>query len=393
MQSAIQFPTSLTFGQQIQLTKQLFGHHLLIVGQTGSGKTTTTLALLSQLQQQNETAIILDPTGEYTQLPNTVTYRFGDNAYFEAGKLSAAHLLRTLQLPVVSTLLQKLRQAITDLRLQQNVIKRPGIYQRLNRPIHDHQQSLRQLGSWASDYHLPDLFDQLIAEFVVPRLDEEADYHLLGQQYDRVAINRQWPQLTMLQERLASPVFLTLFDTDSHPGTMKSELNFVLKMFLHHASQHRTLVIDLSLLKNYEDSQRLLISLLLKQILKYRLQSNAGFPVNVVLDEAHRYLPKDGHDLADNGIFQLLREGRKLDLKMILTTQSPLDLPARLRSQFGDLIVHRLLDENEVHSLPGNWRLPGVAGLATGEINLCFFGHQAVKGYVNLPTWWREEVK
>ncbi len=389
MQSAIQFSTTMTASQQVRLMKQLLSHHLLIVGQTGSGKTTTTLSLLSQLQQQNETAIILDPTGEYAQLPNTVTYRFGDNAYFEAGKLSAVHLLRILQLPVTPEFLQKLRQAITDLRLQQNVIKHSGIYQRQNRPIQDHQQALRHLGSWASDYHLSDLFDQLIAEFVIPRLDGQADYHLLGQQYDRVAINRQWPQLTMLQERLASPVFRALFDTDSHPGTMKSELNFILKMFLHHASQHRTLVIDLSLLKNYEASQRLLISLLLKQILKYRLQANAGFPVNVVLDEAHRYLPKDSRDLADNGIFQLLREGRKLDIKLILTTQSPLDLPARLRSQFGNLIVHRLLDESEVRSLPGDWRLPRAAYLAVGEINLCLFDHQPVTAHINLPAWWQ----
>ncbi|MGY0220992.1 hypothetical protein ACW18Z_04775 [Limosilactobacillus fermentum] len=38
--------------------------------------------------------------------------------------------------------------------------------------------------------------------------------------------------------------------------------------------------------------------------------------------------------LARNGIFQVLREGRKLGLSMIMTTQSPLDLPAELRSQF-----------------------------------------------------------
>jgi energy-coupling factor transporter ATP-binding protein EcfA2 len=171
----------LSASQQSQLTDALFAHHLLIVGQTGSGKTTTTLSLLSQLQQQNETAIILDPTGEYAKLPNTITYRFGDNAYFEAGKLSATQLLRALQLPVDPVILQKLRQAITDLQLQHNVINQPGVYHRRNRAIRDHQRALRQLGDWASDYRLPDLFDQLIEEFVVPRTDAQADYALLGQ--------------------------------------------------------------------------------------------------------------------------------------------------------------------------------------------------------------------
>ena len=67
----------------------LKAHHLLIVGQTGSGKTTTTLSLLDQFQHENQTAIVLDPTGEYAQLPNAVTYTLGENAYLEAGKLSA----------------------------------------------------------------------------------------------------------------------------------------------------------------------------------------------------------------------------------------------------------------------------------------------------------------
>lgn len=393
MQSAIQYPSSLSASQQSQLTDALFAHHLLIVGQTGSGKTTTTLSLLSQLQQQNETAIILDPTGEYAKLPNTITYRFGDNAYFEAGKLSATQLLRALQLPVDPVILQKLRQAITDLQLQHNVINQPGVYHRRNRAIRDHQRALRQLGDWASDYRLPDLFDQLIEEFVVPRTDAQADYALLGQEYDRAAINRAWPELIALQECLASATFRTLFDTDRHPGTMKSELNFILKMFLHHTSQHRTLVIDLSLLKHYEASQRLLISLLLKQILRCRLEDNAGFPVNVVIDEAHRYLPKDERDLADNGIFQLLREGRKLDLKMILTTQSPLDLPTRLRSQFNHLIVHRLLDQAEVRGLPGKWQLPDAANLEVGQASLCLFGHQPQTVRVNLPVWWGNQKK
>lgn len=68
--------------------RPLTARHLLVVGQTGSGKTTTTLALLNELQQTDQTAIILDPTGEYAQLPNAVTYRLGANAYLEGGGLT-----------------------------------------------------------------------------------------------------------------------------------------------------------------------------------------------------------------------------------------------------------------------------------------------------------------
>lgn len=105
-----------------ELTKR----HPLVVGQTGSGKTTTTLALLSQLQQTSQTAIILDPTGEYAKLPNTITYRLGVNAYLEAGALTAPQLLRVLELPADPWLVTKLEAAITALRIQKNLLATPA---------------------------------------------------------------------------------------------------------------------------------------------------------------------------------------------------------------------------------------------------------------------------
>lgn len=390
MQEALDFLTITDREAVDRLTATLFSHHLFIVGQTGSGKTTTTLSLLGQLQQLNQTAIILDPTGEYTKLPNAITYRLGDNCYLEAGKLTVDQLLTTLQLQVDPGLQAKLRQAVTDLQIQHNIQDTPGTYRRLGRSLADYQADENQLGAWASDFPVQDLFAQLIEEFVAPFADARADYTRLGQQYDRAAINHYWPLLMAIHDQLASPTFRALFDTDHHAGTMKSELNFILEMFLHHRSSHRTLVVDLSLLKDYEESQRLIISLLLKEILRLRLHDNAGFPVNVIIDEAHRYLPKDERDLADNGIFQLVREGRKLDLKMILTTQSPLDLPARLRSQFSNLLVHRLLDQAEIASLPSaGLTLQDAGALPVGQAALCVFGEAPTLVNVNLPEWWK----
>lgn len=364
-------------------------HHLLIVGQTGSGKTTTTLSLLDQLQHMSQTTIVFDPTGEYAQLPNAVTYRLGDNAYLEAGMLTASELQEVLQLNLQNQLRAKFQQAIDALCIQHNINNQQGAYKKINLPIADYQEKLAQLGTWTSDYRIQDLFDQLIEEFIIPYEDERADYQLLGQQYNRQAISAAWDDLASLRERLASTMFTTIFDTKAHPGTFKTELNFVLKMFLNHKSSHRTLVIDLSLLKNYENSQRAIISFLLKKILRMRLQTPRELPVNIVIDEAHRYLPRDERRLADNGIFQVLREGRKLHLKMILTTQSPLDLPARLRSQFSNVVIHRLAAGDEVASLPG---LTTVAKkldqLQTGHAFLKTLGNPAVAVTVNPPQWW-----
>lgn len=233
---------------------------------------------------------------------------------------------------------------------------------------------------------------QLIEEFVVPYPDDRADYSLLGQQYDRTTINREWNTISTIRQRLASDAFRLLFDPEPHPGVFKTELNFVIKMFLEHRSSHRTLVIDLSALKQYEESQRVVISLLLKNLLAARLQKPNNFPVNIVLDEAHRYLPKDEHQLADNGIFQILREGRKVGISMTLTTQSPLDLPARLRSQFANLLLHHLTSPEELSSLAiaDQLDLSDISNLATGEAILLLPGSHQQKIKVNLPDWWNK---
>ena len=143
-------------------------------------------------------------------------------------------------------------------------------------------------------------------------------------------------------------------------------------------------------MKQYEESQRVVISLLLKNLLAARLQAPNNFPVNIVLDEAHRYLPQDEQQLADNGIFQVLREGRKVGLSMTLTTQSPLDLPARLRSQFANLLLHHLTSPEELSSLAitDGIDLREISRLSTGEAILLLANTPQRKIKVNLPKWW-----
>lgn len=375
--------------RQQTLISNIASHHLLVVGQTGSGKTTTTLTLLSQLQHQDQTTIVFDPTGEYAQLPNAITYRLGGNAYLAAGTLSANELQEVLKLQLSSRLQDKLQQAVTALRIQYNIVEAPGIYKKLGQQITAYQQQLDQLKGWAVDYQPLQLFNQLIEEYIIPYPDERANYNLLGQEYDRQAIAREWGILTTIREKIDSAAFSTIFDPHPHPGTFKTELGFVLNLFLNQRSMHRTLVIDLSLLKDYEESQRVLISFLMKKILQLRLQKPQTWAVNIVIDEAHRYLPASETQLADNGIFQVLREGRKLNLKVILTTQSPLDLPARLRSQFSNILVHRLVADDEINSIALSDYGDRIKCLEVGKICLKVLD-QVLGAKVQSPSWWKK---
>ncbi|MCW4388175.1 ATP-binding protein [Limosilactobacillus oris] len=374
-------------GQPVR--RPLIARHLLVVGQTGSGKTTTTLALLNELQQTDQTAIILDPTGEYAQLPNAVTYRLGANAYLEAGRLDAGELQEVLGLALPPRLDHQLSRAINALRIQRNLLQQAGPLKKINRPLAQYQALLNQLSPWARDYDIALLPQQLVEEAVIPFADDRADYSLCGQVYDREQINRDWGLLTELRNRLAGSAFRELFDTQSHPGVAKTELGFVLKMFLRHRSSHRTLVIDLSLLRRYERQQGALISYLLKQVLTDRLdqRDQSQRAVKIVIDEAHRYLPTTEQELSRNGIFQLLREGRKVNLQLILTTQSPLDLPDRLRSQFAQAVVHRLSSQGELAALPVATELTTTGTLAVGEALLLAVGEPSQVVRVQKPDW------
>lgn len=367
---------------------ELTNRHLLIVGQTGSGKTTSTLTLLDQLQNSGQANIVLDPTGEYTQLPNAIVYRLGENAYLEPGEFSAAQLVEALGLQFNEQLIAAVTSAINDLRIQNNLLNHPGCYQRISQPIATHQQELEKLGRWSKSYAVQLLPDQLIEELVIPYDDQRADYHLLGQTYDRQLIAAVWPKIIQLRELLASLAVRKLFGTIHQPQQVKTELNFVLQMFLNQRSAHKTLVIDLSALKTLAIGQRAVISLLMKRILEHRLQHNAAFPVNIIIDEAHRYLPTNEDVLSENGIFQVLREGRKVGLNVILTTQSPLDLPAKLRSQFPNLLVHHLASPEEVGSLNLDSQLTAtVSGLGIGQAIMCLLNQSPRVIDVPLPSW------
>ena len=73
---------------------------------------------------------------------------------------------------------------------------------------------------------------------------------------------------------------------------------------------------------------------------------------------------------------------------MILTTQSPLDLPAKLRSQFPNLLVHHLASPEEVGSLNLDSQLTAtVSGLGIGQAIMCLLNQSPRVIDVPLPSW------
>ena len=113
----------------IQLTSEfstpaddLLRQHLLITGATGSGKSTSAVTILHGLLDANQSTIIIDPTGEYTTLPNAVVAKLGRNAFIDYERLTGTELASFFGATEASDV-EKVADAWQSLKLQMNVVK------------------------------------------------------------------------------------------------------------------------------------------------------------------------------------------------------------------------------------------------------------------------------
>ena len=66
-------------------------------------------------------------------------------------------------------------------------------------------------------------------------------------------------------------------------------------------------------------------------------------PIHLVLDEAHRYIKKDGNYILRENIFErIAREGRKFAYYLLVSSQRPSELSPVVLSQCANYIIHRI---------------------------------------------------
>lgn len=98
------------------------------------------------------------------------------------------------------------------------------------------------------------------------------------------------------------------------------------------------------------DSLELMTSVVSRMIFDYRKkklsESRHQRPIHLILDEAHRYIRKDGNYILRENIFEkIAREGRKYSLYLLISSQRPSELSQTVLSQCGNYIVHRIQNE------------------------------------------------
>ena len=108
------------------------------------------------------------------------------------------------------------------------------------------------------------------------------------------------------------------------------------------------IVIDSSEINS--ETLELLTSVVSRMLFDYRKklygEARRKQPVHLIMDEAHRYIKKNGGYILRENIFEkIAREGRKYSLYLMISSQRPSELSETVLSQCGNYIVHRIQNE------------------------------------------------
>lgn len=107
-------------------------------------------------------------------------------------------------------------------------------------------------------------------------------------------------------------------------------------------------------LDGLEDELVEIVSSVLSRLIFDRVKSISDrntFPVNLVLEEAHRYISNDSQRsfLKSNLIFErIAKEGRKYGLFFLISSQRPSELSRTVLSQCNNFIVHRIQNPDDL---------------------------------------------
>ena len=139
-------------------------------------------------------------------------------------------------------------------------------------------------------------------------------------------------------KKTGSPPFLEYYFKEIESKDRKSE-------------NHQIVVFDMSLLASdiLENITALLGRLILEFLQRMGKDKNerGTFPVVLVLEEAHNYIPERQSSGKDESISKVVferiaREGRKFGLSLVVSSQRPSELSKTVLSQCNSFIVHRI---------------------------------------------------
>jgi hypothetical protein len=352
-----------------------------VVGTTGGGKSYTVSKLLEGALQNKTKAILIDATGEYTNLGKS-SYAFepavlSEASFFHYTNLTVSDLFVLLR-PSGQVQAPKLLEAIKSLKIlrvleskcdgnfitkvddntysikitdtisetisvrDENIVKDGQLIRPFNRVYNTYIQEIESINA---NFNIKALATQIVKECIYD--------------VDRIAVNKWGGKndthlnncislILRINNVINNPQFDSIFGFEKLK-TDKGELISQINAFLNSKDKY-FLRIGFEKVGFDFQSREILANAIGQYLLE---QARNGIfkkaPFILFIDEAHQYLNKDVKDeyfeLTRLSSFDsIAKECRKFGLFLCIATQMPRDIPTGTLSQIGTFIVHRLIN-------------------------------------------------
>ncbi|MEX1379433.1 ATP-binding protein [Streptococcus thermophilus] len=321
--------------------KTLFNRHLMTIGTTNSGKSTSALSILDKLVNDGIRALIIDPTGEYSDSftdEEANKYILGQDTFVSVSALSMQQwsiLFETND----GTQPAVLASAINSLRYQKKN-KLSSVYVKIEQKVDEVTKNISSLSSSDKEFDIKLLSEQVSNEAIKRERRGKSSYFI----YDDFNFNSNQYLVQKIDYKLSNTSFLNFFNSNGQ-GLLDVIDNWVT------SDTRKSLYIDVSKIGTTDEIGGMVIDLITNHLINYN--KDKINPFIIFVDEVHRFTKSNTNDGISfyTGLNSIAREGRKKGIFLFLTTQNPNDVDKVLLGQIGTLLVHRLTAPNELKSI------------------------------------------
>jgi DNA helicase HerA-like ATPase len=322
----------------VYLSVNGFRRHVAVIAQTGAGKSYTVGVILEELMRLGATAVVIDPHADYVFLSRDREMRrhqYSDRVVIfrnpsSSGRYDPSQLDNVVELTVKFSELSP--EAVAE------IAEIPERWVNIRKVIRAAVEELRSKG----DYELEDLLEELKRRS--SRQGKEAQY--AERAYNHLVKLRRFKVFG----RATTPVDGVML----RPGQVS--------------------VLDLSGLN--DASQDYIVSWVLEEVFRLRSAGQFPWPVFVVVEEAHRFVParsQERRTMSSSIIRTIAAEGRKFGVFLILVTQRPSRIDPDALSQCNSQIILRITNPHDQRAVAeaserlGAELMDDLPGLNVGE--------------------------
>lgn len=371
--------------------QSVFGRHCAIVGTTGGGKSYTVSKLVESLIASGNKAILIDATGEYSNLDNSVDSQkcnLGVDYYYHYSNLSILDLFLMFR-PSGQVQQPLLLEAINSLKLASILEANQAEYNpttigtittyhftgKNNEPLSIEVDN----GCIIKQNKLTIPFNRLCAkysdslndfnktDFKIQNLTRQINnecFQIFGDKWSNSVDTRNQGNASSLilriHQALSDNEFKKIFGFDN---SIKKDIITDIKGFIQKDNEKKLLRIAFDNVPFSFQIKEVLANALGMFLLKTARNGDFDFkkstenkPLVLFIDEAHQFVNKSIKDeYFDNtklDSFDLIaKECRKHGLFLCIATQMPRDIPSGTLSQMGTFIVHRLINHNDKEAI------------------------------------------